>query len=142
MEADVFFCIRLPKFCFPLSLLSSSVLFDTAESLNYPIYFVVNTRIQCVIKWVYFIQKNKYCSVFLVQEKQERHLDQLKRKVNTPEGVPRLFHLIKVEDERLKVGFYELMRNTVVARDLDQVNFIFSLSILWRILLSTFDLFL
>ena len=56
-----------------------------------------------------------------MQEKQERHSDQLKRKVVPPEGVPRLFDLIKVKDNRLKLAFYELMRNTVVAKDLEQV---------------------
>jgi len=58
-----------------------------------------------------------------MQEKQQRHGDQLKRKVQTPEGVPRLFDLVKVKDEKLKLAFYELLRNTVVARDLDQVKF-------------------
>lgn len=61
-----------------------------------------------------------------MQEKQGRHANQLKRKVNTPEGVPRLFDLIKVKDERLKLGFYELLKNTVVAKDLEQVKFSYS----------------
>ncbi|XP_074317799.1 structural maintenance of chromosomes protein 4 [Silene latifolia] len=67
-------------------------------------------------------EKNLGIATFMILEKQERHRDQLKRKVNTPEGVPRLFDLIKVKDERLKLGFYELMRNTVVARDLEQAS--------------------
>ncbi|KAL9227011.1 hypothetical protein vseg_002759 [Gypsophila vaccaria] len=67
-------------------------------------------------------EKNLGVATFMILEKQERHRDQLRRKVNTPEGVPRLFDLIKVKDERLKPGFYELMRNTVVAKDLEQAS--------------------
>ena len=77
--------------------------------------------------------------MFVLKEKQERHRDQLKRKVNTPEGVPRLFDLIKVKDERLKIGFYELMRNTVVAKDLEQVHIMLSLFVLVNHLTLCFD---
>ncbi|XP_057521763.1 structural maintenance of chromosomes protein 4-like [Amaranthus tricolor] len=66
--------------------------------------------------------KNLGVATFMILEKQERHSDQLKRKVVPPEGVPRLFDLIKVKDNRLKLAFYELMRNTVVAKDLEQAS--------------------
>ncbi|GAB2234374.1 hypothetical protein Drorol1_Dr00003624 [Drosera rotundifolia] len=67
-------------------------------------------------------EKNLGVATFMILEKQNRHLDELKRKVNPPEGVPRLFDLVKVKDERLKLAFYELLRNTVVANDLDQAS--------------------
>lgn len=67
-------------------------------------------------------EKNLGVATFMILEKQQRHGDQLKRKVQTPEGVPRLFDLVKVKDEKLKVAFYELLRNTVVAKDLDQAT--------------------
>ena len=57
-----------------------------------------------------------------MQEKQSHHLRKLKEKVKTPEGVPRLFDLVKVKDEKLKLAFYATLFNTVVANDLDQVN--------------------
>lgn len=66
--------------------------------------------------------KNLGVATFMILEKQERHGDQLKRKVNTPEGVPRLFDLITVKDARLKLAFFELLRNTVVAKDLEQAS--------------------
>lgn len=50
------------------------------------------------------------------------HSPRLKEKVSTPEGVPRLYDLIKVRDERMKLAFYAAMGNTVVAQDIDQVN--------------------
>jgi structural maintenance of chromosome 4 len=58
---------------------------------------------------------------FLLQEKQVDLLPKLKEKINTPEGVLRLFDLIKVQDERMKLAFFAALGNTVVAKDLDQV---------------------
>nr|GEX28539.1 structural maintenance of chromosomes protein 4 [Tanacetum cinerariifolium] len=57
---------------------------------------------------------------FIVLEQQVRHMPRLKEKVITPEGVPRLFDLIKVQDEKLKLAFFQVMGNTVVAKDNDQ----------------------
>lgn len=45
----------------------------------------------------------------------------MKQNVSTPEGVPRLFDLVKVRDERMKLAFFAALGNTVVAKDLDQV---------------------
>lgn len=49
-------------------------------------------------------------------------MHKMKEKVQTPEGVPRLFDLIKVKDERFKLAFFAALGNTVVANDLDQVG--------------------
>lgn len=59
---------------------------------------------------------------FNMQEKQVDHLSKLKAKVSTPEGVPRLFDLIKVQDDRMKLAFFAALGNTVVAKDLEQVG--------------------
>lgn len=63
----------------------------------------------------------------MIQEKQENHLQRIKEKVRTPEGVPRLFDLITVQNERIKLAFYAALGNTVVAKDLDQVDCILCL---------------
>jgi hypothetical protein len=57
-----------------------------------------------------------------MQEKQVDHSSKMKHNVSTPEGVPRLFDLVRVQDERMKLAFYAALGNTVVAKDLDQVN--------------------
>lgn len=59
--------------------------------------------------------------LFTLQEKQVDHSPRLKEKVSTPEGVPWLYDLIKVQDERMKLAFYAALGNTVVAQDIDQV---------------------
>lgn len=51
----------------------------------------------------------------------------MKEKVSTPEGVPRLFDLIKVQDEKMKLAFFAVLGNTIVANDIDQVYFRHSL---------------
>lgn len=61
--------------------------------------------------------------------------------MNTPEGVPRLFDLVMVQDEKMKLAFFAALGNTIVAKDIDQVDsfsacilsssFSFSLSGLW-----------
>jgi len=50
-------------------------------------------------------------------------LPKIKERVRTPEGVPRLFDLVKVRDERMKLAFFAALGNTVVAEDIDQVMF-------------------
>lgn len=66
---------------------------------------------------------NKFLFFFnFLQEKQADHLSRLKEKISTPEGVPRLFDLIKVQDERMKLAFFAALGNTVVAKDIDQVD--------------------
>ncbi|XP_022233745.2 structural maintenance of chromosomes protein 4 [Drosophila obscura] len=40
--------------------------------------------------------------------------------INTPENVPRLFDLVKFEDDRVRVAFYFALRDTLVAEDLEQ----------------------
>lgn len=60
-----------------------------------------------------------------MQDKQVDHLQKLKQKVSTPEGVPRLFDLVRVQDERMKLAFFAALGNTIVAKDIDQVALAF-----------------
>ncbi|KAJ0454757.1 putative structural maintenance of chromosomes protein [Helianthus annuus] len=61
-------------------------------------------------------------ATFMILEKQMNQMSRMKEKVSTPEGVPRLFDLIKVQDERMKLAFFAAMGNTVVAKDKDQAT--------------------
>ncbi|KAL6960771.1 Structural maintenance of chromosomes protein 4 [Sarracenia purpurea var. burkii] len=67
-------------------------------------------------------RKNLGVATFMILEKQINHLSRLKEKVSTPEGVPRLFDLIQVQDERMKLAFFAALGNTVVAEDIDQAT--------------------
>ncbi|XP_028125299.1 structural maintenance of chromosomes protein 4 [Camellia sinensis] len=67
-------------------------------------------------------RKNLGVATFMILEKQVDHLPRMKEKVSTPEGVPRLFDLIKVQDERMKLAFFAAVGNTVVAENIDQAT--------------------
>lgn len=58
-----------------------------------------------------------------MQEKQAYLLPKLKMNVSTPEGVPRLLDLVRVRDEKMRLAFFAALGNTVVANNLDQVDF-------------------
>lgn len=40
----------------------------------------------------------------------------------SPENVPRLYDLIQIEDERVRTAFYYGLRDTLVAKDIDQAS--------------------
>jgi structural maintenance of chromosome 4 len=53
-------------------------------------------------------------------------MHKIKEKVKIPEGVPRLFDLVQVKDDRMKLAFFHALGNTVVASNLDQVSLNYS----------------
>ncbi|KAJ8749963.1 hypothetical protein K2173_013878 [Erythroxylum novogranatense] len=61
-------------------------------------------------------------ATFMILEKQVDLLSKLKENIRTPEGVPRLFDLVRVQDERMKLAFYAALSNTIVAKDLEQAT--------------------
>ncbi|XP_024974942.1 structural maintenance of chromosomes protein 4 [Cynara cardunculus var. scolymus] len=85
-------------------------------------YIVVETT-AAAQACVDMLRKNSLgVATFMILEKQADHMSRMKEKVSTPEGVPRLFDLIKVQDERMKLAFFAAMGNTVVAKDIDQAT--------------------
>nr|GEV10124.1 structural maintenance of chromosomes protein 4 [Tanacetum cinerariifolium] len=106
-------------------------------------YIVVETS-AAAQACVDMLRKNNLgVATFMIMEKQTNHMTKMKEKVSTPEGVPRLFDLIKVQDERMKLAFYAAMRNTVVAKDIDQATRIAygGKNEFWRVVTLNGDLF-
>lgn len=62
-----------------------------------------------------------------VQDKQSGLTQKMNQQVQTPENVPRLFDLVTVRDDRLRLAFFSQLGNTVVAKNLDQVQYNFLL---------------
>ncbi|XP_073144785.1 structural maintenance of chromosomes protein 4 [Henckelia pumila] len=85
-------------------------------------YIVVETTAAAQACVELLRSKNLGVATFMILEKQVEHMPRLKEKVVTPEGVPRLFDLIKVQDERMRLAFYAALRNTVLAEDIDQAT--------------------
>ncbi|XP_066938729.1 structural maintenance of chromosomes protein 4 [Macrobrachium rosenbergii] len=77
----------------------------------------VDSAQQCIN----FLKKNGIgTATFIALDKQERWRAQCERRMQTPENVPRLFELIRMNDERVKTAFYYALRDTLVANDMDQ----------------------
>lgn len=89
------------------------------HGLDYIVVETTNSAQACV---ELLRRRNLGIATFMILEKQAHHLRKLQEKVKTPEGVPRLFDLVKVKDEKLKLGFFATLGNTVVAKDLDQAT--------------------
>ncbi|RWR91590.1 structural maintenance of chromosomes protein 4 [Cinnamomum micranthum f. kanehirae] len=86
-------------------------------------FIVVETTVAAQACVELLRRNNLGVATFMILEEQmPRHLHKLKEKVHPPEGVPRLFDLVNVADERMKVAFFAALGNTVVAKDLDQAT--------------------
>ena len=85
-------------------------------------YIVVETASDAQ-KCVEFLRKGQLgVATFLILEKQKHLVSAASERVQTPEGAPRLYDLVKVRDESVRVAFYFAMGNTLVAQDLNQVS--------------------
>ncbi|MCO5547330.1 hypothetical protein L7F22_000778 [Adiantum nelumboides] len=87
--------------------------------LDYIVVDTANTAQACVEM---LRSRNLGVATFLILDKQEGHRQKMKEQVQTPEGVPRLYDLVKIQDDRLKLAFFAILGNTVVAKDLDQAT--------------------
>ncbi|KAJ0984224.1 hypothetical protein J5N97_002580 [Dioscorea zingiberensis] len=85
-------------------------------------YIVVETTASAQACVELLRRKNLGIATFMILEKQLDHKHKMKQIVKTPEGVPRLFDLVTIKDEQLKLAFFAALGNTVVAKDLDQAT--------------------
>ncbi|GFO49904.1 structural maintenance of chromosomes protein [Plakobranchus ocellatus] len=74
-------------------------------------------------KCIEFLKKNNIGQArFILMDKMETWRAETKKKITTPENIPRLFDLVRVKDEAVKTCFYFALRNTLVAKDIDQAT--------------------
>ncbi|KAI3629474.1 hypothetical protein MIR68_012489 [Amoeboaphelidium protococcarum] len=85
------------------------------DKLKWIVVDKVSTAERCV---KLLKQRNAGRASFIVIER----TDQFKERLDTPENVPRLIDLIKTKDKNFKRAFYYVVRDTLVADDLDQAN--------------------
>uniref|UniRef100_A0A1A9X0Q7 Structural maintenance of chromosomes protein n=1 Tax=Glossina brevipalpis TaxID=37001 RepID=A0A1A9X0Q7_9MUSC len=76
----------------------------------------VNTAQECI---EYLKRYDVGRASFIALEK-VKYLEKHSARFQTPENAPRLYDLIRVEDERVLPAFYFALRNTLVANDLEQ----------------------
>ncbi|XP_059483469.1 structural maintenance of chromosomes protein 4 [Neocloeon triangulifer] len=87
--------------------------------LNYILVDTVQTSAKCM---QFLRSANLGKASFISLEQQQKFVRTMKDHFDAPENVPRLFDLIKVEDERVLPAFYFAVRNTLVAQNLDQAT--------------------
>ncbi|XP_076435848.1 structural maintenance of chromosomes protein 4-like [Babylonia areolata] len=88
-------------------------------ALDHIVVDTMTTAQRCV---ELLIKNNIGVATFIGLDKMERWKEHAKKKIATPENVPRLFDLIKVKDERILTAFYFGVRDTLVANDLEQAT--------------------
>lgn len=88
-----------------------------------PLDNIVTDTMNTAQKCVEFLKKhNVGYATFIALDKMDRWLPYTRQKRQGPEGVPRLFDLVKVKDERVLPAFYYALRETLVANNLDQAT--------------------
>ncbi|XP_065854959.1 structural maintenance of chromosomes protein 4-like [Euphorbia lathyris] len=128
----VYYCGLKLEILVPAETPVSSFFIDFNSSSKYDVavstacsgldYIVVETTATAQACVELLRRENLGVATFMILEKQVDLLPKLKDKVSTPEGVPRLFDLVRVQDARMKLAFYAALGNTVVANDLDQAT--------------------
>lgn len=74
-------------------------------------------------KCVELLRKNSLgVATFLILEKQQGLEAESRQAVEAPEGIPRLIDLVRPASDRLRVAFYYALRNTTVAKDIEQAS--------------------
>ncbi|XP_070539333.1 structural maintenance of chromosomes protein 4-like [Ptychodera flava] len=100
-------------------------------ALDHIVVDTMDTATTCV---EYLKKHNVGKATFIGLDKMKTFEKHATTKIDTPENAPRLFDLVKVQDEKLLTAFYYALRNTLVANDLDQATRIaFQGSKRWRV---------
>lgn len=95
--------------------------YDVAISTACPrLEDIVVENVECGQKCIEYLRKNQlgYARFILLDKLRNFNLNP----INTPEGTPRLFDLIKPHDKKFAPAFYSIVRDTLVANDLKQAN--------------------
>lgn len=88
-----------------------------------PLDNIVVDTVETGQKCINFLKKHNIgTATFIALDKMERFRANTEQTIQTPENVPRLFDLIKVNDARVKTAFYYAIRDTLVANNLDQAS--------------------
>ncbi|XP_078522984.1 structural maintenance of chromosomes protein 4 isoform X2 [Lissotriton helveticus] len=91
---------------------------SSCGALDHIVVDTIDTAQECVN----FLKKqNIGVATFIGLDKMkvsEKNMD----KIHTPENIPRLFDMVKIQDEQIRPAFYFALRDTLVADNLDQAT--------------------
>ncbi|KAI9728481.1 MAG: hypothetical protein M1828_003883 [Chrysothrix sp. TS-e1954] len=82
-------------------------------------------------KCIDYLRKNNLgrANFILLDRLAQRDLSE----IDTPEGTPRLFDLVRPKNEMFRPAFYSVLQNTLVAKDLEQANRVAYGAKRWRV---------
>ncbi|CAN7988779.1 unnamed protein product [Ixodes hexagonus] len=85
--------------------------------------YIVTDTVLSAQRSVEYLQKHDVGRAnFIALEKMDRWISYTTKKITTPENVPRLFDLVTVKDQSILPAFYFALRDTLVAKDLEQAT--------------------
>ncbi|XP_067127627.1 structural maintenance of chromosomes protein 4 [Centruroides vittatus] len=88
-----------------------------------PLDNIVTDTMTSAQKCVDYLKRNNVgVATFIALDKMDRWIPYTKQRIQTPENVPRLFDLIRVRNEKVLPAFYFALRDTLVAKDLEQAT--------------------
>lgn len=88
-----------------------------------PLDNIVTDTMTTAQKCVDYLKRNNIgVATFIALDKMDRWIPYTKKRIQTPEDVPRLFDLIRVKNENVLPAFYFALRDTLVAKDLEQAT--------------------
>ena len=87
-----------------------------------PLNHIVTSDTPTAEKCVEYLKKNNLGRATFIMLDKLAYLKDSMRPIETPEGAPRLFDLVKPKHERFLPAFYMAMRDTLVAKDLEQAS--------------------
>jgi len=98
--------------------------YDFAVSVACPAldYVVVDTTHTAQLCIEYLRNNNIGIATFLILEKQKHLNAKLDDKLQTPENVPRLFDLVRIPEEKVRVAFYAGLGNCLVVNNVEQAT--------------------
>ncbi|CAG0879730.1 unnamed protein product [Darwinula stevensoni] len=79
-------------------------------------------------------------ATFIALDQMQEYNRQANSTIKTPENVPRLFDLVKIQDDLYRPAFYFILRDTLVAETLDQATRIAYGAQRWRVVTLRGDL--
>ena len=87
-----------------------------------PLNNIVTADTPTAEKCVEYLKKNNLGRATFIMLDKLAYLADGMRPIETPEGAPRLFDLVKAKHDRFRPAFYMAMRDTLVAKDLEQAT--------------------
>ncbi|NXN18183.1 SMC4 protein, partial [Indicator maculatus] len=91
---------------------------SSCGALDHIVVDTINTAQECVN----FLKANGIGVATFIALDKMNIWEKKSQTISTPENIPRLFDLVQVKDSKVRLAFYFALRDTLVAKDMDQAT--------------------